>query len=157
MYTKRILPLMLALSLVSSAAPVFAEEIHTTTTPPIVSPAPVIDIVCIAAVVDKRELAVAAAFDAYATSQKIALSARRTALANAWKMTERKERNAAILAAWKTYRTDHRAAVLTHRKAIEAAWKQAKTDWKACAGGKEARVESHGAIEDILGIPAGIK
>ncbi len=87
---------------------------------------------CVAAAVDKREVAIAAGWSAYASGTTANLAARRTALAAAWAMTDRAARRTAISAAWKTANEAQRATLKTWRAAKKSAWEQSSKDRRAC-------------------------
>lgn len=93
-----------------------------------------IDIACVRNAIEKRDTAVIAAVDAYATAVKSALSTRKDAEKAAWNLTDRTARRTALKAAQMTYRNSVRAARKAFRDARNSAWKQFRTDRKACGG-----------------------
>jgi len=94
----------------------------------------VLDPVCMAAAVAKRETAVATAFSAKSSAISAAFTKRAADLAAAWALTAVKDRNAAIKAAWKAFNATATAARKTYRTENGAAWKTFRTDAKACLG-----------------------
>lgn len=108
-----------------------------------------IDATCVKAAVEKREGAVATAFDAKSTCIKNALIARKNSLVNAWaNKTDVKERNSAIKTAWDTFRQTKNDCQKTYKDAITNTWKQFRTDAKNC-GHYGTELESEGADKEI--------
>lgn len=87
---------------------------------------------CVQTAVDTRETAIGTAFSAFSSSVSSALSARKTALHDAWGMTDAKARREARNKAWSDFRTTNRAAYKTLRDAKTAAWKAFKEASRAC-------------------------
>ncbi len=128
--------MMTASLLASSAGVVGAEETNSNAnananTNTVVAK-PAVDLACVAAAVDKRDMAMIAAWDKYSAAIKTALSARKDALKAAWALTDKKARNEAIRKAWNAYRDSVKAAKKTFRDERTAAWKQFRTDRRAC-------------------------
>lgn len=90
------------------------------------------DINCVKTAVDKREVAIQSAFDAFSVSVKSALQIRQTELSAAWGITDKKERNTAIKNAWKKFRTNKKDIVKIFNNARKATWSQFNTERKAC-------------------------
>ena len=106
-------------------------------TPPQKPPAPkkpILDVACMQAAIDKRDVAIIASLDKFVTAAKTKIEARRTASKAAWTITDKAARRTAIKKAEQDYKT----ATLATRKTIEtekkAAWNQFKTDSKKCKG-----------------------
>lgn len=105
-----------------------------------------IDVVCLSGAIEKRDVAVSSAFDKYASSVKMAITARTIALKTAWSSldvkTSRKDRNAV----WEMYRKSIRTAKRIMGQDKTAAWRQFKTEAKAChANGGDADEGGEGA------------
>ncbi|HTM68343.1 MAG TPA: hypothetical protein VL426_03520 [Candidatus Binatia bacterium] len=93
---------------------------------------PVFDGSCMAAATDKREPALADAYNAENTAIVAALNARKTALHDAWLKPTFTERHQALRQAWKDWRAAAKKARQDFRKARHEAWKQFYADRKAC-------------------------
>jgi hypothetical protein len=89
---------------------------------------------CMKPAIDKRDTAISAAVDAFATSSKAVLSTRKAALMAAWDLTDVSARRTALSAAWKASREGMSSARKGLRDAKANAWKQFSTDRKACGG-----------------------
>ena len=100
-----------------------------------------VNIQCVQTAVDAREQGVMDAFSTFTTSMSAALTARKTALHNAWGMTDSKARTSARSAAWKSYESAAKAAHSALKSARTKAWSTAKSAVKACGSTAE---ESHG-------------
>lgn len=125
------LPLALAAAIV---LPVFAETRHNATGTQTQAPTNQVNVACVQAAIEKRDTAIIAAVDAYATAVKSALSTRKDAEKAAWNLTDRNARRTALKAAQTTYRNSVRVARKAFRDARNSAWKQFRTDRKACGG-----------------------
>lgn len=101
---------------------------------------------CIDAAIDARETALIAALDPFNASLKTALTARQTALKDAWAKPTAKERRAARQAAWKTYHGAAKSAQDTLRAAKKKAWDTYKTTMKSCGQAATANAEAQGEI-----------
>lgn len=107
---------------------------------------PVFDGACMAAATDKREPALIAAYAAKNTAIAAGLTARRTALHDAWLKPTFKERHDALRKGWKEWRAAIKKARQDFRKARHEAWKQFYADRKACA--QKDRGGDHGIEDD---------
>lgn len=116
--------------LLGSVAPAFAA---TTTSSPATNKK-VVDLTCMVSAVDKRDTAIAAAWDTYAAAIKLALQTRKDALKAAWGISDRTQRRAAIKAAWDAYAKSRREARSAFNTARKNAWNQFYKDRKACRG-----------------------
>ncbi|MDO8601298.1 MAG: hypothetical protein Q7R46_01300 [bacterium] len=90
------------------------------------------DIACVQTAVDKRETAIASAWNSLNSSINSALSARKDALKTAWTIPDANQRKTAIKTAWKNFKSADKAARTAFKRAQKAAWTQFKTDAKAC-------------------------
>ena len=90
------------------------------------------NLACVQTAVDKREAAVGTAYDTYTTSIKTALATRKTALHNAWGVSEAKTRRLAIRDAWSAFRKSHKDARAAWHTARRSAWKTFETERRAC-------------------------
>jgi hypothetical protein len=132
MFKKFFSSMMVSVSMLAlSAAPAFAETTATVTAAPVRK---TVDLACMVAAVDAREVALQTAFTTFGTAQTAALTTRASALHTAWGMTDAKARRTALKTAWNTYRTSHRAAVSAHRTAHNSAWSAFRTAAKTCKG-----------------------
>ena len=120
------------------AIPAYAETTGTPThggasmAPTIMQQKPPVDYSCIQKAVDTREDAVGTAFSAFATSESAALSARKTALHDAWGMGDAKARRTARNKAWGDFRTASKTAHSALKTAKESPWKDFEVASKAC-------------------------
>jgi hypothetical protein len=132
--TKKMLP-VLALGLMLSllALPVIADNTNSNVN----SANKTVNLADMQVAVDTRDTAVLLAWDSYATDIKSALGARKTALKDAWALTDKTTRRTAIKGAWTDYRNAVRTARETWRKAKKDAWTQWKLDSKAAKGNAE--------------------
>lgn len=87
---------------------------------------------CVVTALTKREDALIAAEQTFATNWKSALEARKTALVIAWNTESRSERLVAQRAAAKTFEASKKAARKTEEVARKTAWDTFKTERKAC-------------------------
>ncbi len=85
-----------------------------------------VDATCMQTAVDTREDAIMNAFLAFNTDVTTALTARKTALHDAWGL-ETSTRNTAIKAAWATWKSAHKEAFSDLKSARKAAWASFKT------------------------------
>lgn len=106
-----------------------------------------VNLTCIQTAVEKRENAIIAAVDAYATKVKTALIARRDTLKAAWNKTDAKERRDGIRAAWNAFRGTWKNANRDLHVARKAAWEQFKKDRRAC-GKAESPEDTAGQAAD---------
>lgn len=91
-----------------------------------------VNVVCTDAAIDKRENALISGHDAFNTSIKSALEARKVALKASWAKTDRKMRQDTRQAAWSAFRTSAQAAHTTMRNARTVSWTTFRTEMKAC-------------------------
>lgn len=96
------------------------------------TPLTVEQLACVATAVDKREVAIQTALDTSYNTTKTALSTRRTALAAAWKLSDRTERREAIKTAWHAFKGTWKTAEKQLRADRKAAWKLFRTAARAC-------------------------
>ncbi len=87
---------------------------------------------CVQAATDKREDAIASDWSTYETAISAALSARKSALHDAWGITDTKTRIAARNTAWNTYRTAAKSASSALRSARLSDWSAFASASKAC-------------------------
>ena len=87
---------------------------------------------CVRNALDKRESAVISALTTYQTSGLYILTARKTALINAWNEPTKSKITTAVSAAWKTYRSSMSALKSTLHTARDTAWSLYKTEIKSC-------------------------
>ena len=128
MLTKSIIAAsVLSLTLMTAGAAVYAGD-----TINVKANKPEVNVTCMQNAVEKRDNALVVAVDAYHTSVRGALLARRDALQAAWEKTERKERRAALKAAWQTYKETRATAGKALKEIKRASWQTYKIDWKAC-------------------------
>lgn len=85
-----------------------------------------VNLTCMQTAVDTREAAIGTAFDTMHTSVKAALSARKTALHDAWGLTDKSARQSAIKTAWKKWKTDNKGAHIKLRTERKMAWETFK-------------------------------
>jgi hypothetical protein len=78
-----------------------------------------------------RETSVTTAWTTFTTKVTTALSARKTALIDAWNMTDAKARNQAIDSAWKAWKTEKKSATEQLKRDRKAAWETFKTTAKS--------------------------
>lgn len=100
----------------------------TTSMPPMANTG----IACVKDAVVAREAAIGTSFSTFSASISTALSARATALANAWSLTDGTARRTARNAAWTEYKNASKAAKATFKTSKKAAWKIFNDASKAC-------------------------
>jgi len=101
---------------------------------------------CMQTAVTTRETALLKATEARYTAHKAALGSRKTALVEAWKLTDLKARRTAIKTAGVTYQKSLYEANKAFRAEKRAAWKQFYTDRKTCkANGNSGDAMTEGA------------
>ncbi len=132
--------LLAASSLIAS--PVFAQTGTSTPTHPLVK---TVDLSCVQTAVDAREDALDTAFTTFTGAESAALSARKSALHDAWGIAAAKDRRAARNKAWSAFKTANRAAFSALRTARAQAWSAFGTASAAC---HSPVVESH----DVEGV-----
>lgn len=126
-----ILPLALAVALV---LPVLAQTagIKNKTVKPNITKT--INASCVQGAIEKRDAALMASVDAYASAAKSALQIRKDAEKIAWNQADLKTRRDAMKTALTTYRNSVRAARKTFQNSRKSMWTQFRTDRKACGG-----------------------
>ncbi|MEK9132201.1 MAG: hypothetical protein AAB606_00625 [Patescibacteria group bacterium] len=87
---------------------------------------------CMAAAVDKREVAILTVVDTQYNAVKTALTARQAALKLAWVISDRSQRKEAVKAAWKAFHGTWRVSNKQLQKDKRAAWKVFNVDRKLC-------------------------
>ena len=112
---------VLATTVTASAAPVTTKVAK-----------PTVDLTCMTTAVDKREDAIASENTTFASAWSAAYSARKSALDNAWTLTDAKARRIAIKSAWTAYAGSVKSARKTWNTDRSATWTAFKTDAKAC-------------------------
>ncbi len=95
------------------------------------STAATVDASCVQTAVDTREDALMAAWDTFGEAIGTALGARKSALHDAWGLSDRVARNKAIVAAWKEWRTDSKDAYKEVRGDRKSAWDAYKKTMKS--------------------------
>ena len=91
-----------------------------------------LNISCVQVAVDAREGTIDQAFATYSGKMTTALTARKTALHNAWGITDATARKSARDAAWTAYKTAAKAAHTELKTTKQKAWSDFKTASKAC-------------------------
>jgi len=122
---KYILASIFALSLVVASS-AYAQSNNSTPNQP------TIDTACVKAAVEKRENALAAAWDKFTTGAKSALETRKAALLAAWDITDKDQRAKAIKDAWKAFKDTRDSLKKDLRQDRLAAWRTFQTDRRAC-------------------------
>ena len=82
----------------------------------------VADATCMQTAIDTREAALMAAFDTFTTDVKAALTARKSALHDAWGQSDVATRNTDIKNSWKTWKSAHKEAFKDLKTARKSAW-----------------------------------
>lgn len=100
----------------------------TTSMPPMASTG----IACVQTAVVTREAAIGASFSTFSTSMSSTLSARATALANAWSLTDGTARRNARNTAWTEYKNASRTAKSVFKTEKKAAWRTFNEASKTC-------------------------
>ncbi len=85
------------------------------------------DLECVKNAVSVREDALIGAFSKFNTSMTSALSAKKTALLDAWSKTEKKERQDARKSAWSTFKSAKKSAASSYKSEKKAAWSTFKS------------------------------
>ena len=102
-----------------------------------------IDGACAGTAVEKRENALIAGLDTFNASMKTALTARATALKDAWSKTTQDERKTSRKTGRSSFETASKDARTALKSARKSAWTTFQTDIKACGGtGKEEQAPS---------------
>ena len=109
---------------------------------------PELNISCAKIAIERRELAVSAAFDKKAAAIKSALSERMTSLKNAWDKKTLAERTKARLEAWKKFKASEAAARSEYKKGVKAVWDRYRQDKKTCYATEE-NSESEGVDNNL--------
>ncbi len=102
-----------------------------------------VDATCMQTAVDTRESSLETAWNTFTTSVTSALSARKTALHDAWGLSVVSERNAAIKTAWKEWKsaskTNHKKLITDRKSAWETFRKTTKESCKVTAPKEEGQ------------------
>lgn len=131
-------------AIVAAALPAFAQTTASTagSTDAKMKTQKKIDVACITAAIDKRDTAIAGAFD----TLKNAVMTRKDALKLAWSQTDKKTRRDGIKAAWKAYG----ASVSSARSARKSAWTTFYATRNACGAGAAAEDATTQAADQSL-------
>ncbi len=110
-----------------------------------------VDATCMQTAVETREGTLVSAWDEFNTSIKAGLETRKTALKDAWGLTDVKAQKKATATAWKEWKADSKSAHGELRKERKSAWdtfkKTAKSTCKATTPKEEAlEKDTAGAI-----------
>lgn len=87
---------------------------------------------CIVKAIDKREAVIGEAYSDMSAAISSALSARASALATSWSLSDRGERLSSRNTAWKNFNDSVKAARTSHKTSVKAAWASYKTDAANC-------------------------
>ncbi len=109
---------------------VYGQESPAATTQPVKKNQ--LDPACMQNAVEKRDNAIIARVDSFATFVKGALEIRRDAQKTAWTITDKKQRQAALKNAWAKFKGTWAKAFKKLRTDRTTAWKQFYIDRKAC-------------------------
>jgi hypothetical protein len=119
----------------STTTPKVVKQLKATSTPKTIKKqikVTQVDAVCISEALDKRDNAIIAGWDKYASDMKKALLARREAIKSAFNQTDKKKNTSLINKAWASYNAAMAKIKKDFTKTKNAAWKQYNTDRKAC-------------------------
>lgn len=131
-YMHKTLATIAGVAMLATALPVAAQTGTTGANPTTQNTRQSVNTVCVQAAVDVREASIGTAFTTFSTAVSAALSARKTALHNAWGLTDAKARRDARNKAWSDFRTANRAAYKALRDAKNATWKAFKEASRVC-------------------------
>lgn len=109
-----------------------------------------VDAVCMQTAVGKRDTAIIAGVDAYASGAKAAISSRLDALKAAWGNPDIKARRVAVQGAWRVYDSAAKNARMAFKKARNDAWDQFRNDRSSCGPGAAAMDSATGAADGLL-------
>ena len=126
---KKSLSVLLVTAVVLTPAFAFAEISTSTATHPT---RVAVDYTCVQTAVDTREATLGDAFNAFSSAESAALTARKSALHDAWGLSDATARRTARNKAWSDYRTANKAVFTALRTARKAAWSTLTTAEKAC-------------------------
>lgn len=112
--------LFTAPSLASAHNGLSGKNHHASSTKPHASTT--VNLTCMQTAVDTREASVGTAFNTLHTAVAAALAARKTALHDAWGLTDKVARNKAIKTAWMKWKVDNKAAHTKLRIDRKKAW-----------------------------------
>jgi len=90
-----------------------------------------VNLSCMQTAIDTREDAIGDAFESFNDDVEAALAVRKTALHDAWGLTDKVARTTAVKNAWKTWKTDHKSAHSELKSERKAAWATFKTTAKS--------------------------
>ncbi|MFM2381362.1 MAG: hypothetical protein RLZZ76_129 [Candidatus Parcubacteria bacterium] len=108
-----------------------------------------VDLTCMQTAVDTREDAVSAAFTGFNEDVMKALAARKTALHDAWGMSDKVERQKAIKTSWTAWKTAKKSAHTDLKTDRKKAWETFKTTAKISC--KEVTPKEEGLEKDAAG------
>lgn len=133
----------------SCAVPVFAMEGNVGATMEMKAAKKNVDIACVQTAVDKREDALITGWSAFHASISGAYSARKTALHDAWGMTDAAARKAAVKMAWGNFKKSAKTGRKTWKDARKSVWKTFRSEVKSCKGATaDVSVELSGEAAD---------
>jgi hypothetical protein len=89
-----------------------------------------VDLTCMQTAIDTREDAILDAFEEFNSDVEAGLAARKTALHDAWGMTDKVARQAAIKKAWTDWKAAKKSAHTDLKAARKSAWEKFKTTVK---------------------------
>jgi hypothetical protein len=138
---------ILGIALLTAPAFAFAQSSGTATTTQATTTATSTQVICIQNALEKRENALIAGHDAFASAIKTALTNRLTGLKDAWAQTDRSVRQTKRQAAYKAFRTESQSANSTMRSVRVGAWKTFDTEMRACG------VRGHGETPQNISYP----
>ena len=141
---KKIIITLLAAALFSPNAVVFAQTSSGTTTGTTMTHGGA-NIPCVQSAVDVREGAIGDAFSAFSSAESAALSARKSALHDAWGLTNSAARRAARNKSWSDFHTANSAAYSTLRSARKIAWSTFATSSASCKAPVVESITQEGA------------
>ena len=104
-----------------------------------------VNLTCMQTAVDTREDALGTAFSTFHDDVEEALTARKTALHDAWGLTNKTERLSAVKSARETFKKSHGVALKDLKKARMTAWATFKTTAKTSC--KETLPKGEDAVE----------
>ncbi len=105
-----------------------------------------VDIACAQTAVDARETSIMAGWSTFSTAVTNAYAARKTALHDAWAMTDKTARKTALKKAWSDFKTAKKNALSAWKATRDTAWKTFRTNTKNCRG--DASMDDAGASLD---------
>jgi hypothetical protein len=106
----------------------------TTTTASSTASSTAASLACASSASETRDTALITAYTSMTASTTNALTTRKTALKNAWLITDKTARKTAVKKAWDAYKTDLAKTRRAFRNAKRTIWKNYTTTRKACKG-----------------------